>query len=75
VPVSLTILSDAELETSEGYFNGIATRNLIHNGFFAQAAVVPFPDMQWVRNEVKIGYESEWIASYARTLTDAVLDT
>ncbi|CAM6054202.1 unnamed protein product [Sphagnum tenellum] len=74
VPVTGTLSLDAELEEYEGHFNGIAMRNLIHNGLFAKAVVVPFPDMKWVCSQVEAGHEAEWIVKYARIITEGVLD-
>jgi hypothetical protein len=74
VPVSDEVRLDARLDESGGNFNGIAMRNLIQNGIFAKAVVVPFPDMAWVRTQIESGHEMIWIESYAGTIADAVLD-
>jgi hypothetical protein len=74
VPASPALCSTAQLDQNGGNLNGIAMRNLIHNGCFAKAVVVPFPDMKWVREQVKPAHESEWIAHYTKAITDAVLD-
>lgn len=73
-PISAEIFADdINLETEQEHFNGIMTRNLAHNRIFAQAVVIPFPDMQWVRNQIKSGNEMSWIERYAQTLSNAVM--
>lgn len=74
LPISMAVRAAAKLPEDQGHFNGIAARNLLQNGLFAKAVVVPFPDMHWVRGQVAEGHEAEWIAQYAGVLVDAVLD-
>ncbi len=74
VPASAVLGPVGELQESKGNFNGIAMRNLIHNGLFAKAVVIPFPDMKWICSEIEAGHEFEWIAKYSQTITEAVLD-
>jgi hypothetical protein len=75
-PLSCSVRIDDvnQLVQHKGNYNGIGTRNLVHNGIFAQAVVVPFPDMKWVKEQVVEGEESEWIKTYAATLSEAVVD-
>ncbi len=63
-----------QLPQHQGNYNGIGTRNLVHNGIFAEAVVVPFPDMKWVKEQVVEGEESAWIKTYVATLSEAVVD-
>jgi hypothetical protein len=64
----------AHLQKSEGKLNGIAMRNLVHNGIFAQAVAVPFPDMKWIRDQVQPKHELEWINQYTQAIKEGVLD-
>jgi hypothetical protein len=63
------------------YYDGFTTRNLLHNGIFAEAVVVPFPDMQWVCKQVKQHMKTmpadeavaNWIEEYTEALTQGLI--
>ena len=74
IAASEGICSDARFDGTGGNLIGVAMRNLIHNGLFAKAVVVPFPDMQWILKQVKPGHEAEWISKYSNAITAAVLE-
>lgn len=67
-------LGAINLDIKEKNFNGIMTRNLLHNRIFAQAVVNPFPDMHWIRKQIVSGQELDWIEKYTNMLSDAVID-
>ncbi len=63
-----------DLEESAGFVNGIGVRNLWHNGYFAEAVVIPFPDMQWVLKQIAKSSADAWIEEYTAVLADAVIE-
>ena len=73
-PVSVYSVPGLKLQVLDGSYAGISTRNLAWNHIFAQAFVNPFPDMQWVREQVKGGKEKEFIDYYSQALAGAVLE-
>jgi hypothetical protein len=73
VKVSEEISPGAQLEQDQGFFNGIATRNLWLGGIHAKAVVIPFPDMKWVRSKMK-ETEGKWIKNYVDAISEAVLE-
>jgi hypothetical protein len=53
---------------------GVASRNLAMNGIFSQSSIILFPDIRWVRSQVKAGSEEEWIKLYTKTIVNSVID-
>lgn len=66
------ICSQIPLAEVGGELQGIAMRNLVHNGIYTQALVTPFPDMHWVKKQVGVGHEQEWIQRYSKALVQAL---
>jgi len=71
-PIPTTVpLVPAQLEHEGNFYVGISTRNLAHNGVYAGAVVIPFPDMQWVQKQVTPDPQA-WIHRYVQALGTAV---
>lgn len=53
---------------------GLATRNLLHNGIWANAVVMAFPDLAWVRAEcAKEGGHEAFIESYTTAIHNGIM--
>lgn len=61
-----------ELETNDGFYNGVVMSNPVLNGIFAQSVVIPFPDMQWVQAQCVNGVDN-WIERYTASVTEAIV--
>lgn len=63
-----------KLNQKEGTYLGISTRNTWLNHVFGPVVVNPFPDMQWVKNQVALQGEDSFIQSYSQALGQAVFE-